>query len=150
MRIRITRLQPGEGDSEQICTAGLNEAPVMVTITQSEPHSLVPVLYSTSIARTAHLPVHFSKHEIHGPDNGHRICQQMSSTYLIHGSQVRKTRCSNLASIWPLAPIAPQKHAHFTLRRFDRAVRLTWWYCIALGVQQEMVDKCLHVLLHRS
>ncbi len=72
----------------------------------------------------------------------------MPPTDLIETAQMRKARRADLAPIRPLAPIAHNKHAHLPLGRFNRTVRLPGGNCVALCVEQEVVDECLHVFLH--
>ncbi|KAI6770051.1 hypothetical protein HG530_004680 [Fusarium avenaceum] len=55
-----------------------------------------------------------------------------------------------MASVWSLAAVRDNVDTHLTLRGLNRGVCLTRGNCVTLGVEQEVVDKGLHVLLHRS
>jgi hypothetical protein len=67
---------------------------------------------------------------------------------VIETTQVGKTRSANVASVWSLATIRNDVHTHLTLRGLDGRVGLTRRNGVALGVEQEVVNKSLHVLLH--
>lgn len=53
-----------------------------------------------------------------------------------------------MASIRTLATVANNVHAHLSLRGLDNGVGLAGGDGITLGVQEEVVDESLHVLLH--
>ena len=73
----------------------------------------------------------------------------MASADLIHRAQVREARRADLAPVRPLAAITHDKHTHLALRRLDRTVSLSWWNSISFGIEEEVVNQRLHVLLHR-
>ena len=72
----------------------------------------------------------------------------MSSTDLIHATQVRKTRCSNLTPIGSFAAIADDEYTHFSLGSFDDAVGFARWDGVTLGEEEEVVDQGFHVFFH--
>ena len=59
-----------------------------------------------------------------------------------------KTGSADLASIGPFATVADEEDAHFALGSFDGGVRLSRGNGVSFGVQKEVVDQGLHVLLH--
>jgi len=63
---------------------------------------------------------------------------------------VGETGCANLAAVRPLGAVGDDEHTHLTLGGLDGAVGLSGRNCVALGVEQEVVDESLHVLLHGS
>jgi hypothetical protein len=67
---------------------------------------------------------------------------------VIETTQVGKTGSADVASVWSLTAVRDNVDAHLTLRGLDRGVCLTRGNCVTLGVEQEVVDKGLHVLLH--
>lgn len=90
-----------------------------------------------------------SEHQIHSTDNGNSISQQVSSRDLVESSQVSETWCSDLTSVWSLRSIRNQEDTHLSLWRLDSRVRLSRWDGVTLCEEQEVVNKGLHVLLHR-
>lgn len=87
-------------------------------------------------------------HQIHRPNNSHSIRQQMAPTDLIEAAQMRKPRRSNLTPIRPLAAIAHDEDAHFSLGRFNRAVGLSRRDGVAFCEEEEVVDESFHVFFH--
>src|SRR5579871_1507610 len=73
----------------------------------------------------------------------------MTSRNLIHTTQMCKSRCTDLAPIWPFAAITYNKHTHLPFRRFNCCVCFARWHTVTLTEKQKMVDKCFHILLHR-
>lgn len=73
----------------------------------------------------------------------------MAPTDLIKAAQMRETGGADLAPIRPFAAIADDKDAHLALGRFDGAVGFPGRDGIAFGEEEEVVDECFHVLLHR-
>lgn len=51
-------------------------------------------------------------------------------------------------TVRPLASITDDVNAHLALWCLDGGVCVAWWDGVSLGVQQEVVDEGLHVLLH--
>ena len=96
------------------------------------------------------LPIHLAKHQIHRPNNRHRIRQQMPAGNLVEAAKMGEARRTNLAPVRPLAAIAHQKHAHLALGRFNSRVRLARGDRIALRKEQKVVNKGLHIFLHRG
>jgi hypothetical protein len=94
------------------------------------------------------LPIHLTKHQIHGSNDSHRIRQQMPPRNLIEARQVGKARRPDFTPIRPLATVRNEEDAHLALGRFDSAVGFAGRHGVALAEEQEMVDQCLHVLLH--
>ena len=88
-------------------------------------------------------------HQIHRPNNRNRIRQQMAPADLIEAPQVREPRRPNLTSIRSLTAIAHDEDTHFTLWCFNRAVSFSRGNRVAFCEEQEVVDECLHVFLHR-
>ena len=81
-------------------------------------------------------------------DDSHSVSQEMATSNLVESTQVRKARGTDLAAVWPFGAITDQENAHLTLGCLNDRVGLTRRNRIALGVQEEVVDECLHVLLH--
>lgn len=73
----------------------------------------------------------------------------MAPTDLIKAAQMCEAGRADLASIRPFAAIADDKDAHLALGCFDGAVGFSGGDSVALGKQEEVVDECFHVLLHR-
>jgi len=73
----------------------------------------------------------------------------MTSGNLVEPTEMCEARRSNLASIWPLTSITYNENAHLSLGCLDSRICLSRRDSITFGEQQEMVDQCLHVLLHR-
>ncbi|WPK23943.1 hypothetical protein PUMCH_001193 [Australozyma saopauloensis] len=96
------------------------------------------------------LTIDFSEHQIHGTDNGNSIGQQVTSSNVVKGTQVSKTRSSDLTSVWSLRAIRHDVNSHLTLRSLNGSVGLTLRNSVTLGEQQEVVDQGLHILLHRG
>ena len=69
---------------------------------------------------------------------------------MIETTQVGETRCSDMASVWSLATVTDNVHTHLSLGRLNGRVCLTRGNGVTLGVEEEMVDKGLHVLFHGS
>ena len=88
-------------------------------------------------------------HQVHRPDDRHRVRQQVAPADLIEAPQMREPRRPDLAPIRSLAAIADHEHAHLALRGFDRAVRLPRRDGVAFCEEQEVVDEGFHVLFHR-
>ena len=84
----------------------------------------------------------------HSTDDGDGVGQQMPPRDLIHTSQMGESRSPNLAPVRPLAAVRDKENTHLALGRLDGAVSLSRRDCVALGVEQEVVDESLHVLLH--
>lgn len=72
----------------------------------------------------------------------------MSSGDLIESTKMGESWSTNLASVWSLRTIADNENTHLTLWSLDGGVGFSGWNSITLGEEQEVVDKCLHVLLH--
>lgn len=94
------------------------------------------------------LSVDFTKHKIHGADNGDGIGKQMSTGDLVETSQVSKSRSTDLASVWAFTAITDDKHSHLTLGGFNGRVCFARRNGVTLGEQEEVVDKSFHVFLH--
>jgi hypothetical protein len=69
---------------------------------------------------------------------------------LVEAAQVGETGGANLATVGPLGTVGDDEHTHLTFGSLDGTVGLSRRDCVALGVEQEVVDKSLHVLLHGS
>jgi hypothetical protein len=67
---------------------------------------------------------------------------------MIKSTQVSETGSTNVASVRSLTAVRNDVNTHLTLRGLDSGVGLTRGDGIALGVEKEVVDKGLHVLLH--
>lgn len=87
-------------------------------------------------------------HQIHRPDNRHRVRQQVAPADLIEAAQMREAGRPDLAPVRPLAAVADDEDAHFALGRLDGAVRFPRRDGVALCEEEEVVDEGLHVLLH--
>ena len=72
------------------------------------------------------LSIHLPKHQIHRPNNRHRIRQQLAPTNLIKAAQMRKPRRANLAPIRSLAAITNNINTHLALRGFDCGISFPW------------------------
>lgn len=72
----------------------------------------------------------------------------MTARHLVEAAQVSETRSANLAAVRPLRAVGDDKDTHLTLRGLDGAVGLSRRDGVTLGVEQEVVDESLHVLLH--
>lgn len=66
----------------------------------------------------------------------------------VEATQVSETRGTDVHTVRPLTSITDNVHAHLALWCLDGGVRVAWWDDVSLGVQQEVVDEGLHVLLH--
>ena len=107
-------------------------------------HEVSKSIYCTStFSRKAN-----ETHQIHRPNNRHRIRQKMAPTDLIKASQMRKTWRPDLTSIRSLAAVTDDKDAHFSFWRFDGAISLSGGHGVAFCEEQEMVDQSFHVFLH--
>ena len=74
----------------------------------------------------------------------------MAARHLVEAAQVGETGGANLAAVGPLGAVRDDEHTHLTLGGLDGAVCLSGRNCVTLGVEQEVVDESLHVLLHGS
>ena len=72
----------------------------------------------------------------------------MATRHLVEAAQVGEAGCADLAAVRPLGAVGDDEDTHLTFGRLDGAVSLTGRDCVALGVEQEVVDESLHVLLH--
>ena len=72
----------------------------------------------------------------------------MSSADVIETSQVSETRRSDVNTVRSLGTIADNVDTHLTLGGLNGRVGITRRDSVALGVEKEMVDQSLHVLLH--
>lgn len=66
----------------------------------------------------------------------------------VETTQVSETRCTDVHTVRPLASVTDNVHAHLTLWCLDGGVGVAWWDDVSLGIQKEVVDEGLHVLLH--
>lgn len=89
-----------------------------------------------------------TKHQIHCSNDCHSIGQQVALGDRVETTQVSKARCTDVHTVRPLASITHHVHAHLALWCLDDGVSVAWWDGVSLGVQQEVVDEGLHVLLH--
>lgn len=83
-------------------------------------------------------------------NNSHSIGQQVTTGNLVESTQVGKSRSTDLAPVGSLATVTDQVHGHLTLRSLNGRVGLARGHGVTLGVQKEVVDQSLHVLLHGS
>lgn len=67
---------------------------------------------------------------------------------VIETTQVSETGGSDVASVWSLAAVTDDVDTHLALGSLDGGVGLTGRNGVALGVEKEVVDEGLHVLLH--
>ena len=67
---------------------------------------------------------------------------------VIESTQVSETGSTDVASVWSLATVRNDVHTHLTLGGLDGGVGLTRGNSVTLGVEEEVVDEGLHVLLH--
>jgi hypothetical protein len=72
----------------------------------------------------------------------------VAAGHLVEAAQVGETGCANLAAVRPLGAVGDDENTHLTLGGLDGAVGLTRRNGVTLGVEQEVVDESLHVLLH--
>ena len=72
----------------------------------------------------------------------------MAAGHLVEAAQVGETGCAILAAVRPLGAVGDDENTHLTLGGLDGAVGLTRRNGVTLGVEQEVVDESLHVLLH--
>ncbi len=56
---------------------------------------IIPMLVKVDFAALGEVRHHARKYNILRPNNGHQICNHMSSGHLIYCCKVRKTRCAN-------------------------------------------------------
>lgn len=59
-----------------------------------------------------------------------------------------ETWSTDLASVWSLGSVTDKEDTHLSLWRLNGRVSLSWWDSVTLGEEQEVVNECLHVLLH--
>lgn len=88
-----------------------------------------------------HLSVDFSKHEIHGPDNGDDIRNEVMSHHEIGAGEMGEARGADTAPIWPIGTVRNQINGHFSFGCFDGCVRLSWGHGKSLGKDLEMVNE---------
>lgn len=114
------------------------------------PHSfLCSRCFITPFPRSAAvLPVNLTEHKIHGADNGNSVSEQVATRHLVEAAQVCETGSANLAPVGPLGAVRDDEDTHLTLGGFDAAIGLSRRNGVTLGVEQEVVDEGLHVLLH--
>jgi hypothetical protein len=86
--------------------------------------------------------------QIHCANNGNSVGEQVTARHLVEAAQVGEAGCADLAAVRPLGAVGDDEDTHLTLGRLDGAVCLTRRNGVALGVEQEVVDESLHVLLH--
>lgn len=67
---------------------------------------------------------------------------------VVEATEVGKTRGTNVTPVRPLTTIADNVNTHLALRGLDGGVCLARGHSVTLGVEQEVVDESLHVLLH--
>jgi hypothetical protein len=72
----------------------------------------------------------------------------VAARHLVEAAQVGEAGCADLAAVRPLGAVGDNEDTHLTLGGLNSAVGLTRRDCVALGVEQEVVDESLHVLLH--
>ena len=89
-----------------------------------------------------------TEHQIHSTNDCHGIGQQVALGNVVETTQVGETRCSDMASVWSLAAVTDDVHTHLALGSLDGRIGLTRGNGVTLGVEEEVVDKGLHVLLH--
>lgn len=69
---------------------------------------------------------------------------------VIETSQMGKAGGSDVASVWSLTTVADNVDTHLALGGLDGGVGLTRGHGVTLGVEEEVMDEGLHVLLHGS
>lgn len=109
-----------------------------------------PVKNSQHGVAEVRLEAPISKNEVHSADYGHGVCEEVTTRNLVEAAQVGETGGANLAAVGPLGAVGDDEHTHLTLGGLDGAVGLSRRNCVTLGVEQEVVDESLHVLLHGS
>jgi hypothetical protein len=72
----------------------------------------------------------------------------VAARHLVEAAQVGEAGCADLAAVRPLGAVGDDEDTHLTLGGLDGAVGLTRGNGVTLGIEQEVVDKSLHVLLH--
>lgn len=72
----------------------------------------------------------------------------MTLANVVKATQVSETRGANVASIRALATITDNVDTHFALGGLNGGVRLARGHGVTLCVEKEVVNECLHVLLH--
>ena len=135
---------------EAICTS---VSATRVASFWSLPSFLSLVLIYSSFPRhfnrtRCSLSVNLTEHQIHRANNGDGVGKQVAARHLVEAAQVGEARCADLAAVRPLGAVGDDEDTHLTLGGFDGAVSLTRRDSVALGVEQEVVDQSLHVLLH--
>lgn len=91
-----------------------------------------------------------TKHQIHGTNDCNGISQQVTLGNMVETTEMGETRGTNVASVRAFRAIADNVNTHLTLWRLDDGVGVTRRHGVTLGVEQEVVDQSLHVLLHGS
>jgi hypothetical protein len=91
-----------------------------------------------------------TEHQIHSTNDRHSISQQVTLGNVIKSTQVSETGSTNMASVRSLTAVRNDVDTHLTLRGLDSGVSLTRRDGVTLGVEQEVVNEGLHVLLHGS
>lgn len=89
-----------------------------------------------------------STYKIHSTNDGNSVSEQVTTRDLVEAAQVSESRSTNLAAVGSLGAVGDDENTHLTLRGFDGTVSLAGRYGVALGVEQEVVNESLHVLLH--
>ena len=81
-------------------------------------HRMLAVIFNnTATARRTRTRT--QRTQVHRPNNGHSIRQQMSSGNLIKGTQMSKAWSSDLASVWSLTSVTDNIHSHLSLWSFN-------------------------------
>jgi hypothetical protein len=90
----------------------------------------------------------FSIRTYHCANDGDSVSEQVAARHLVEAAQVGEAGCTDLAAVRPLGAVGDDEDTHLTLGGLDGAVCLTRRDSVTLGVEQEVVDESLHVLLH--
>ena len=91
-----------------------------------------------------------TEHQIHSTNDRHSISQKMALRDVVETSQMGETGRTDVAPVGALATVTDNIDTHLTLGGLNGRVGVTRGDGVTLGVEEEVVDQGLHVLLHGS
>jgi hypothetical protein len=73
---------------------------------------------------TKSLPVHLAEDQVHRPDDGDSIRQEVVAHHEVGSGKMGETRCADLASVRSVGSVRDDEYAHLALGCLDGGVRL--------------------------
>eukprot|EP01137_Pigoraptor_chileana_P034030 Opistho-2@25945 len=98
--------------------------------------------------RVLHLAIHLAEHNILSTNDGHNVGNHVPTDHRVKSGEMRKARRTDLAAVGLGCAIRHEVHTKLALRSLDRRVRSSCGNGISLRVELEVVDECLHRVLH--